>query len=87
MVHTLLDALPSGSYLVASNATTDFSDPESAARYRAMIDAGEVDAFPRTAAEMSEIFTGLDVPRIAAPGGPTPRMARSTGRHPRSRAR
>ncbi len=61
VVRTLLDALPSGSYLVASNATTDFSDAEAAARYRAMIAAGQVDAFPRTAAELSEIFAGLEI--------------------------
>jgi S-adenosyl methyltransferase len=61
VVRTLLDALPSGSYLVASNATTDFSDAETAARYRAMIAAGQVDAFPRTAAELTEIFAGLEI--------------------------
>jgi hypothetical protein len=61
VVRTLLDALPSGSYLVASNATTDFSDAETAARYRAMIAAGQVDAFPRTATEMAEIFTDLEI--------------------------
>jgi SAM-dependent methyltransferase len=61
VVHTLLDALPAGSYLVASNATTDFSDPVTKARYESMIAAGQVDAFPRTAAEMAEIFAGLEM--------------------------
>jgi hypothetical protein len=61
VVRTLLEALPSGSYLVASNATTDFSDAETTARYQAMIDAGQLDAFPRTADEMADIFAGLEV--------------------------
>jgi hypothetical protein len=61
IVRVLLDALPSGSYLVASNATVDFSDDEAAARYRGMIDAGQVDAYPRTKREMGEIFAGLEV--------------------------
>jgi S-adenosyl methyltransferase len=61
IVRTLLDAMPDGSYLVASNATVDFSDAAAAARYRAMIDAGQVDAFPRSREEFAEIFAGLTV--------------------------
>jgi SAM-dependent methyltransferase len=61
VVRALLDALPAGSYLVASNATTDFSDAATKARYRAMIAAGQVDAFPRTIDEMADIFAGLEV--------------------------
>jgi hypothetical protein len=61
VVRTLLEALPAGSYLVASNATTDFSDAATTARYRAMIAAGQVDAFPRTMDEMADIFAGLEV--------------------------
>ena len=61
VVRTLMDALPAGSYLVASNATTDFSDAEATARYQAMIANGQVDAYPRSAAELGEIFAGLEV--------------------------
>jgi hypothetical protein len=61
IVRTLVDALPSGSYLVASNATTDFSDEAATARYLGMIEAGQVDAFPRTESEMRQIFDGLEV--------------------------
>ena len=61
VVRTLMAALPAGSYLVASNATTDFSDAEATARYQAMIANGQVDAHPRSAAELGEIFAGLEV--------------------------
>ena len=61
LVRTLLDALPSGSYLVVSNATADFSDAQTRARFDAMVVAGKVDAFPRTVDEIKEIFEGLEV--------------------------
>jgi hypothetical protein len=61
VVRTLLDALPSGSYLTMSHSTVDFADPDAKARYQALIDAGKVDAFPRSAAELGEIFAGLEV--------------------------
>jgi S-adenosyl methyltransferase len=61
VVRTLMNALPAGSYLVVSNATTDFSDPEATARYEALIAAGQVDAYPRTKAELTDIFAGLEL--------------------------
>jgi hypothetical protein len=61
VVRTLLDALPSGSYVVVSHSTVDFADPDSKARYAGLIASGRVDAFPRTAGELGEILAGLDV--------------------------
>ncbi|SNY61968.1 SAM-dependent methyltransferase [Paractinoplanes atraurantiacus] len=61
IVRTLVDALPSGSYLALSHATTDFTDAEGRARYLSMIDAGQVDAYPRTAADLALILEGLEV--------------------------
>ena len=61
IVRTLLDPLPSGSYLVISNATADFSDAEMRARFEALVAAGRVDAFPRTADEIRDILDGLEV--------------------------
>ncbi|MEV8514094.1 SAM-dependent methyltransferase [Dactylosporangium sp. NPDC051484] len=61
IVRQLLEALPSGSYLVASNATKDFSPPHIAAAYDAMIASGRTDAWPRDRAEFAELFGGLDL--------------------------
>jgi hypothetical protein len=61
VVRTLLDALPSGSYVVVSHSTVDFTDPATKAGYEGLIASGRVDVFPRTAGELGEIFAGLDV--------------------------
>ena len=61
IVRHLLDALPAGSYLVASNATKDFSPPHVAAAYDEMIATGRTDAWPRDRAEFAELFDGLDL--------------------------
>jgi len=61
VVRTLLDALPSGSYVAVSHSTVDFADAATTARYSSLIASGRVDAFPRTAGELGEIFAGLDV--------------------------
>ncbi|MEV4132397.1 SAM-dependent methyltransferase [Dactylosporangium sp. NPDC049742] len=61
IVRTLLSALPSGSYLVATNATVDFADEAGAAAYRAMFAAGRTDGYARTAAEFGAFFEGLDL--------------------------
>jgi S-adenosyl methyltransferase len=61
VVKRLLDALPPGSYLAASNATKDFSTPEMAAGYDAMIASGRVDAWPRDRDEFASLFEGLEV--------------------------
>ncbi|MEV4345253.1 SAM-dependent methyltransferase [Actinoplanes sp. NPDC049596] len=61
IVRILMDALPTGSYLALSHATTDFTDAAGRARYLAMIDAGQVDAYPRTAGDLAAIVEGLEV--------------------------
>jgi len=65
IVRTLLDALPSGSYLVLSHATFDTLDPEVAAQYWEMFRAGKSDIWPRTRAEFRDLFAGLE---LAEPG-------------------
>jgi len=61
IVRTLLDALPSGSYLVLSNGTGDFSDEATRARFEAMAARGRLDAFPRTAEEVRSLVEGLEI--------------------------
>jgi hypothetical protein len=61
IVRRLLEALPSGSYLVASNATKDFSPPEVAAAYDALLASGRTDAWPRDKAEFTALFDGLEI--------------------------
>ncbi|MET7419508.1 SAM-dependent methyltransferase [Dactylosporangium sp. NPDC005555] len=59
IVRELLDALPPGSYLVASNATKDFLPPQIAAVYDRMLAAGQTDIWPRTRDEFGALFDGL----------------------------
>ncbi|MEV6305719.1 SAM-dependent methyltransferase [Actinoplanes sp. NPDC051861] len=61
VVHRLIDALPPGSYLAASNFTLDYSPPAQAAVAREMIAQGKSDAHPRTRNQFAEFFTGLDL--------------------------
>jgi hypothetical protein len=61
IVEKLLDALPSGSYLVATNATYDLSPPEVIERWEKLVDAGKVDIWTRPRAEFTALFTGLDL--------------------------
>jgi hypothetical protein len=61
VVHTLLDALPSGSYLAVSHATEDFADDEGRTRYAELLAGGRIDAYARSAAELAEIFAGLEI--------------------------
>ncbi len=61
IVRTLVDALPAGSYLVASNATKDFLPRPVAAVYDAMLASGQTDIWPRTRAEFSTLFDGLEL--------------------------
>jgi S-adenosyl methyltransferase len=61
LVRTLLDAMPSGSYIALSHSTVDFADPAARARYEGLIASGRVDAFPRTAAELQHLLAGLDL--------------------------
>jgi hypothetical protein len=60
IVRTLVDALPSGSYLGLTSATDDF-DPETGARVRAQYAAGGVQLRTRSRAETERFFAGLDL--------------------------
>jgi hypothetical protein len=61
IVATLLAALPSGSCLVMSCATTDFLTPELAASWDESLRTGRSDVHPRNRASFEEFFTGLDL--------------------------
>ncbi len=68
IVRTLVDALPSGSYLTMTLATTDFLTPELKANWDESLRSGRSDVHPRTHAEFSQFFTGLNLipPGISA---------------------
>jgi hypothetical protein len=68
IVHTLLEALPSGSYLTMTCATKEFLTPELAANWDESLRTGRSDVYPRERAEFGEFFAGLDVldPGVAA---------------------
>jgi hypothetical protein len=59
LVARLVDALPSGSYLVLSQLTADF-DPLAVRRGVAMYAAGGVTLAPRTRDEIARFFDGLE---------------------------
>jgi hypothetical protein len=59
VVHELMDALPSGSFLLATHATQDYASPEAVAEYRRMLDTGRSDVWPTTRAEFEHVFAGL----------------------------
>jgi len=61
IVATLLEALPAGSHLTMSCATTDFLTPELKANWDESLRTGRSDVHPRTRAEFAEFFTGLDL--------------------------
>ncbi|GAA2468866.1 SAM-dependent methyltransferase [Winogradskya humida] len=65
IVQHLLDALPAGSYLVATHATQDFMPPAQALAYQRMLDEGRSDVWTRDRAEFTALFEGLD---LVAPG-------------------
>ncbi|WIM98773.1 SAM-dependent methyltransferase [Actinoplanes oblitus] len=65
VVRRLLDAVVPGSYLVATNATTDFVPAETAAGYASSRDGGEADVWPRDRATFTCFFDGL---RLLEPG-------------------
>ena len=69
-VRTLVDALPSGSYLTMTCATNEFLTPDLAAAWDENVRTGRSDVYPRTRPEFSEFFTGLDLvePGIVALG-------------------
>jgi hypothetical protein len=61
IVDQLLAVLPSGSYLVATHATSDFGTPEQAALYQRLMDEGRTDVWTRPKAEFAALFDGLDL--------------------------
>jgi hypothetical protein len=61
IVQRLLDALPSGSYLVATHATSDFGTPEQQALYQQLIEQGKSDVWTRSREEFSALLDGLEL--------------------------
>jgi len=61
IVRRLLDALPSGSYLVATHATSDFGTPEQQALYQQLIAQGRSDVWTRPKDEFAGLFDGLEL--------------------------
>ncbi|MCY1136376.1 SAM-dependent methyltransferase [Actinoplanes sp. Pm04-4] len=61
VVRTLVDALPSGSYLAATHFTVDFMPAEEKARYQHLLDAGISDIWPRDRAAFAALFDGLEL--------------------------
>ena len=60
VVRRLLEALPSGSYLAASNLTLDHAPPAQVAKHEELLAAGRTDARARSRAEFGRFFTGLE---------------------------
>ncbi|WP_250006673.1 SAM-dependent methyltransferase [Actinoplanes sp. M2I2] len=61
IVRELVDALPSGSYLVATHATSDFGTPEQQALYQQIIAQGRSDVWTRPQQEFADLFEGLQL--------------------------
>jgi hypothetical protein len=61
IVRRLLDALPSGSYLVATHATQDFGTPEQQALYQQILQEGKSDVWTRPKEEFAALFDGLEL--------------------------
>ncbi|GLZ00754.1 hypothetical protein Acsp02_80060 [Actinoplanes sp. NBRC 103695] len=59
LVRELVDALPPGSYLTVTHATTDFAPPEKREAHAQMRAAGRSDVWPRGRDEFAELFDGL----------------------------
>ena len=55
IVRRLLDALPAGSYLVATHATSDFGTPEQQALYQQLIAQGRSDVWTRSREEFTDL--------------------------------
>jgi len=60
IVGRLVDALPSGSYLVMSHATYDFMPPETVAKLGAA-DGGPTRFIPRSREDFARFFDGLEL--------------------------
>jgi S-adenosyl methyltransferase len=65
VVQHLMDALPSGSFLVVTHGTADFLPPDRAAAHQKMIDEGKSDIWPRDKEEIADLFDGL---KLIEPG-------------------
>ncbi|BCY08545.1 hypothetical protein L3i22_036330 [Actinoplanes sp. L3-i22] len=61
IVEHLLDALPAGSYLVATHATSDFGTPQQQALYRQLVEQGRSDVWTRPRDEFAGLFDGLEL--------------------------
>jgi hypothetical protein len=61
IVSRLLDALPPGSYLVATHATSDFGTPEQQALYQQLVEQGKSDVWTRGREEFADLFSGLEL--------------------------
>ena len=61
VVRRLLDALPSGSYLVITHGTMDFSTPQGIAAYEKMFAAGGTDVRARSKKTIEGYLDGLDI--------------------------
>ncbi|MEV7625076.1 SAM-dependent methyltransferase [Actinoplanes sp. NPDC089786] len=61
IVRTLLDALPPGSHLVATHATSDFGTPEQQALYEQLVRDGKSDVWTRPFDEFADLFEGLEL--------------------------
>jgi hypothetical protein len=61
IVSSLVEALPSGSYLTVTNLTADFMDAGLAAEARKAGKQGGITYVPRSAAEVAAFFSGLDL--------------------------
>ena len=61
IVDRLLGALPPGSYLVATHATSDFGTPEQQALYQQLVEQGKSDVWTRGRDEFADLFAGLEL--------------------------
>nr|WP_296068957.1 SAM-dependent methyltransferase [uncultured Actinoplanes sp.] len=61
VVRKLVDALPAGSYLVATHATQDFGTPEQQELYQRILEEGKSDVWTRSKGEFTELFDGLEL--------------------------
>ena len=60
-VRTLVDALPSGSFVAITHGTMDFSSPEGIAAYEKMFAAGGTDVRARGREQILSWFAGLEI--------------------------
>ncbi|GAA3204401.1 SAM-dependent methyltransferase [Dactylosporangium siamense] len=61
VVQHLLDAVPSGSHLVLTHGTMDFSTPDGVAAYEKMFAAGGTDVRARPKHAIEQYLTGLEI--------------------------